>query len=1197
MNTPNVTSFSTIDQKGQATRFTVSTDIADYMVSARTFGREDLADPQQQGRFQRRVIAVPDRRSTVLTPMVLTIGNRNQLSLVRHDNAGWKRFDLNRAFGNVQVHALGAAWTDDDRITIAVAVSDPVQPSLSRIFVAYDLSSQQTDWDNIPWIDCGTRATLRLAAIRVLDEGNGQWTIVLAGNQGANEAVYLLKRGQKFNQAFVFNPAVTLQEIFDFEAGVHPTFGGGLHVLGTSGGKRVLSFRPFPTYDKTGRIVSIPPIVVLPCPAGATVLEAGLTRDGASDLYIAGQGTQLITANEQDQAAKAKVDTIVPAALAPNVEDLVIGDSAEGAIAAWTLLQNGDLNIVKRSTSGWSAPLCLRRDVQEIAPIQGDDHTTTSLLIVYTDSRASYLWQDAGTGVWQETPILVADSGELTRVPCYGTSLRVLDAAGAPQPLRKVTVSASVLCSVVLNGETVFLSPNVSIDTETDMNGGVNLFDAVRSLTPAIYRFSIEFINDAIEVNPAAGVHSRFKQVTADELRSATYTTPEGTTPLLPESFRTGADRTQVDAIAASLNQVAKLTDSATGVVAGVRQVSATANYSSTLRLEAVPNNYQWGIQATAQGVQPASPSAIDRLVKSKSVGEFFTNLGETIVDFFEGIGDRIKEGAMFVIRKAEEAFEFICQLGDKIKRFVLKTIEEAGAFFKWLWEQVKTGAEKVWEYLKFAFDWGDILTVRDAMVEATDEALRYFQASISTLKTHVDAGFDVALDQIETWRTEAGVPPKKLPPLEPGTSILDDLKSVTAPIQALIDQATGNSVVAWVNEKIQSIASEIISIESQNPATEAIEAAEAFIEGLFSDTADNLFTCWRQIEADLSRLFNHQCPTSKDLNFKLIRNVLIAIGAEALSGLLRSLRDLLLRSMDLMRDLVGVLRDTLFLKVRFPFIEKLVKLVLPNAKIDTSFRLIDGLMLLFSIPGTITYKLIFGKAPLKPGEKLTLPFGEAMMVQSGVDGFRVSVWLAMIVGAFAKGAITIYQSVTIFQKSKVPAPIALALGGAFSGIGVAAEVFARRPARNLPAFAGRAIQTMEWSMVSITGLIAVKGVATAIAAVKLKKDTDFIKKIDGAFEAVLYPAHILFRTAAFSMVIDDARKASDPVVRERQLLESFTWVTGLFDQGGSALFATAGLTDNPKVKLILAAAASVSKGTAFFTTLGGVIADAVELN
>lgn len=138
MTTPNISSFSVLDQESRSTRLTVSTDIVDYMSSERTFAREDLANAE--------------------------------LSLVRQDvTHGWQRIDLQSTFGSSQVHALGAAWTEDDRTTVAVAVADVNQPSMSRVYVAYDLSSQQTDWDHVTWIDCGTRSTVRLDAIRVLD--------------------------------------------------------------------------------------------------------------------------------------------------------------------------------------------------------------------------------------------------------------------------------------------------------------------------------------------------------------------------------------------------------------------------------------------------------------------------------------------------------------------------------------------------------------------------------------------------------------------------------------------------------------------------------------------------------------------------------------------------------------------------------------------------------------------------------------------------------------------------------------------------------------------------------------------------------------------------------------------------------------------------------------------------------------------
>ena len=113
---PNVKSFSAADTAGKPVRFTVSTDIVDYMHSARTFGLADLADVNAHGRFQRRVVAIPDRAAEATAPMVLTIGSDNVLRLVRRDagaaGAGWKLIDLHKSFpssagAGARIRAIG----------------------------------------------------------------------------------------------------------------------------------------------------------------------------------------------------------------------------------------------------------------------------------------------------------------------------------------------------------------------------------------------------------------------------------------------------------------------------------------------------------------------------------------------------------------------------------------------------------------------------------------------------------------------------------------------------------------------------------------------------------------------------------------------------------------------------------------------------------------------------------------------------------------------------------------------------------------------------------------------------------------------------------------------------------------------------------------------------------------------------------
>jgi hypothetical protein len=1039
-DTPNVNRFSTIDAKRQPVQFTVSTDIIDYIESARTFGKEDFAPRDGRGRFQRRMIAVPDKKAEVVTPMVLTIGNQNGFYLVRHDTGstnGWNMIDLGTAFkasvGNTpNIRALGAAWTEDDRITVAVAVDNGTAGESSRIFVAYNLSSEKTDWENIRWIDCGTRDKVRVDGIRVLDEGKDKtWTIVLSGDRSKDEkheTFYLLRSDSEkpFKNALVFTPPNDFQEILDFEVCV-PDDDQGVAVLGINGGKRILSIRSL-EYTEDGTLES-PSVIPLRCPPGANVLEAGLTlkqkdKNGndfiGTDLYIGGeQGIYLFTASEiLDKRELAEFTHIARTDVASNVQDLVVAEAANGSATIWALLNNGDLNIVKRADAkaNWSNPLLLRRDVQEIAPVHGNENITTSLLVVYKNSEATFLWQDPQHGVWQESPLLVKNPEEVTKVTCYGTTLRLLGDGGIPISNRKVTVSASVLSSVVLNNKAEFIGPSVSVETQTDFNGSISIFDRVRSLTPALYRFTVDGVEGSFDVNPAGSVYQQLQSITADKLREAK---------VIPADI----DSKQVDTVIATFNNLAKLANSTNEVegAPGVFKASTGAAFSSTLQVQ---SDYRWGIQTTASGVQILNNSDIDKLIHSSSVGEFFHNLGDTIVDFFEGIGnwvgEKIKEGITFILHKTHDAFEFVCQIGEKVKKFVVEKWEQLGSALTWLWRQIKTGLEKVWEYCKFLFNWEDILRVKRAMVDVADETLHYLQASIGSMKASVEEGFDSVIKQIDHWRTEAvGGPPTKLDKPAPGSSFLDDHKKVTKHTkdkQKEIDQASSNSVVPWVMNKINELGNEIIQFDGSDPMSELTEELTKFFTGVVADEINVWSDTFKQIKADVVRLFDGKFPTLDDLNFEVIKKLLISVGADLIKELLTGLRNLVLRFFDLMQKLIPVMRKVLFTKIRFPFIEQLVKLISGgNLSWDTSFTLVDGMMLLLAVPVTISYKIFTNESPLKKDERITHPFldEKTITVQSGE--IESSYKLLTIFSAFWKLAYSGWLTLRAAKASGLP--------------------------------------------------------------------------------------------------------------------------------------------------------------------------------
>lgn len=1216
---PNVKSFQVQAANGDSLRLSVSTDIVDYMDSARTFGREDLADPNAHGRFQRRLIAIPDRKDGVVTPMVLSIGSQNGLYLVRKEQGaagdGWKMIDLGPALermlgGRPRVRAMHAAWTGDDRIAVAVAVDTGAGNAPSRVFVAYDLTSE-SDWRNIAWTDCGTRGSVRVTGIRVLDDGDGTWTVVLDGSGGRVDSLFLMRSNLSltFNQAPIFSTAVDYQEVYDLDVMVDPFIGSGIVVVGQSGRTRVLSFRPFPPINRSGQVGRVPPVVPLPCPGGASVLATGLTRNGGTDLYIGGQGVHRIVAEELDNQDDAAVEVVMSAEAAPNVQQLAVADAADGSVAVWALRQNGDLLVGRRGAdadgaTGWVTPLRIRQRVQEIAPVHGDRHTTTSLLVVYTDGTASTLLLDAGTGVWRESPLLVANPNEVAAVSCYGTAIRVLDDGGmpwfrttvdddgAPRVISTVKVSASVLSSVILNNRSVFIGPGLEVETETDQSGSIHLYDRARSLAPAIYRFSLHGVDGSLDVNPAGGIHDQFRAMTAEQLRNATVTTVGGeSTHLLPEEFRTGAQRGQVDGMASALNQGASLVTqtsngpvagqarTADGPIAGVSWAGAGAPFSSALKPEAVPDGYQWGIVADGNGVRPAGQQQIRQAVASATTVEsFFADLGHSIADFFEGIWDRVKEGWLFVVRKAEEAFEFICALGNKIKKFVLSTLEELGSFFTWLWEQVKTGLEKVWNFLKFVFDWDDILVARDVMVTATDEALKYLKASTGTLKEKTAEGFNHLIHDIRKWQAEVGIPPAKIPPPAQGTSFSSAFKQATQPALDFVDQATGNSVIGWVLQRIDGVIDEIVHIEGPDPATVAMEGVKEFLTNLVDDELNDLMALWDQLQADVARVFDGKMPGNDQLSFETLKNLVVAVGADTAVGLLTMFRDLVLRMIDLLGTMIDVMHAAMFAKISFPFVEKLVQLVAPDTHIDTSFRLIDALMLLASIPATIAYKLIYNEAPFTRGQQLDLPFGRVAVQADLVAAFKPFAGLA---AAVVKLAVTGYISYKAFAGDVSASKVGIFLGMVFSAVGVAALVMGRYEQE------GSAVATLEWCFIGAAAAAAWITAGTGVMMLGEGFSSSSFRpsqKTDAGVDLVSTVAQLGLGAAIFGVIVDKLRQSSVEYDRVRQMPESFKWIALVLDQSGTILVDAATLLPMAaiKVKALLIGIGVATKGGAF---------------
>jgi len=331
-------------------------------------------------------------------------------------------------------------------------------------------------------------------------------------------------------------------------------------------------------------------------------------------------------------------------------------------------------------------------------------------------------------------------------------------------------------------------------------------------------------------------------------------------------------------------------------------------------------------------------------------------------------------------------------------------------------------------------------------------------------------------------------------------------------------------------------------------------------LKGMAGDTFDNLMKTWDQIQADIKQIFASGGPELKDFSFETIKNLVVAVGSSLVIGLLTALRGLVARAIDLLGSMIEVMHACLFMKISFPFIEKLVELVSPGTKIDTSFRLVDAIMLLVAIPATVTYKLIFKEAPFKRGEAVNLPFGRVTVqgieedITALVKGFTP---YSGIVGCIVKTAIGVYSVVEGLKGDFGSSRPAILIGTAFAGVGLALEFMGMRGNE------GDVVKVLEWTAVGAVGIAAAVSVAVLIPKWNNPnvEGSAIAHRLEAVMQVFETAVQIVVGSIAFGFIIDNLNKSSRGFDKKRYVPETFHFISGVLDKYGTVYFSLATLT------------------------------------
>ncbi|KAA5534534.1 hypothetical protein F0919_07895 [Taibaiella lutea] len=1161
---PNVSRISIGKDTEKKLNLTIGTDVVDYMEAARLFGKESIsANPRTL--YQQRLISIPNKKNAVVTPMFLSIGTQHELFLVIHDGSanGWTQYNLGVAFGkDARITAVGADYTEKDNISIAVAVADSADtsgPQRSRIFIAYNIKSATADWNDIKWTDYGTRGNVDVTGIRMVHHGKSV-TTVLVGNENQKEQFYLISdklQEKLFSKCIVFDAVTDFDEVTSFKAGVLSYTGAGLFVLGKSKGTQRLVFRAFPKITAAGKAGSNPPGVQLPCPENAMVIETGMVTEDGSSLYIGGTGIYVLPAKTLMDMEDAVLQEIAPASEATNINEILVAENGDKTVLC-SLNLEGKLQqfTYNPGEKHWSS-LLLRKDIAEIALAHGDENVSASMLVINRRHQCFFLMRDEAYGNWSEAALTIKDSDKVTKVTCYSTCFRLFDDADAPLAGHKVKISASVLSAVIINQETVYLGPGIpDYEISTNEMASITIYDKAKSFTPATYRFKIDGIEEAIDVNPANGIFDTFKNISASELQKATVQSDTGTPSyLLPDEYRNGNNE-ELTAVTQTLNQLSKIS-TGPGTVSGIQKVSAGDFFSSRLAAVGTSSDFQLGLQVNANGtIALRQDTGIDFARIANDAGKFIAGLGDSIADFFTGLAHKVTEGFTFLVRKvteaAESVYEFVCKVGQSIKKFIVSTLEEIGGFFTWLWDKIKVGVEKVWDYVKFLFNWQDILLVKDTIKEYLSNSVNTVSGYIPKLKQKTLSGIDTLLANLDTLREQLNVP--NLGKDDRIAKVAAD--NTPAESKADSDKITGNSIFQWIMQKIKDAFNYLISMDIDKELEAFFDSLTGFISGTLSGLFQELSTTFNNIKRNVGSVLGDNFSIS-DLSFEKIKQIVLIVGFDVVTALINIIRKIVDGLFTLMEKAFSLFRKLMFGTIRFPFIEDLYKLI-TSKELDTSFTVADVISMLVAVPATIAMKILKVDAIDKEAGR--------PVIQSDI---AIPEKISLFKKYFAKEIDTVTQ-VGKFAAIFIPAVTSFldvwSVGGAYlEGKQAAPKVFGFFS--GLALLAGAYSVYAEASEISMTGspvLVALEVGAAAFGGFGVIFSGLFWlgdgvqKKGLKTFEAVTYGIRAFLRIPIF-------------ILKEKKgLKQVFELSTGLMKDAGKVCACAAIPVEEPQSKALL---------------------------
>lgn len=310
---------------------------------------------------------------------------------------------------------------------------------------------------------------------------------------------------------------------------------------------------------------------------------------------------------------------------------------------------------------------------------------------------------------------------------------------------------------------------------------------------------------------------------------------------------------------------------------------------------------------------------------------------------FFRGIGDALKNATKVTFGFVKNVLNAFVEVAGQIVKFVLDTIEVVAEFVQAVVEKVVKSIKQFIEFLRFLFNWEDILKTQRFMVKsvnnAFDSAAEFVAAAKQPVSNTVNHLQDKVEDGIDNLIRSLGVDPTE----DPAGSGLPEAA------EWFLNKFIGGSKSSDNDKTLTSSSDTTLTAGSslQQGFQHLLQALkEAALVGV--EIADGVIDT---IETFISN------PTRPELALVAILDTIKDVGV----GILEVGEQIMLGLLDIVVGVIKLFQDILNKEIRIPLISNLFELIGAG-----KLTVLNVITLLIAIPTTVMSKLIFGERPFK---------------------------------------------------------------------------------------------------------------------------------------------------------------------------------------------------------------------------------------